>query len=222
MRQRLDMVQCFATPAHRLMQGTCRGVLLARGMPGAPGKPHQYRTDAAMRQHRFAHGRLGHQHRIVRHATRQKRCDTARIVGFFVRGKHKRRITVAGIGRRHQRRRRTLDIADTQADHTVFGASHHVWISTPVRRIRHGIQMHVEQVLRRAAHRVQAHRPCTVIDHLDLEPRQLRAQIIEDAALRGNRTRRIAGVEGHQRLQVVERGGEQVRHVCQAAVVVVR
>lgn len=129
-----------------------------------------------MRQHRFAHGRLGHHDSFIRHATRQERGDTARIVGFFVRRKQERGIAVTGIGRGNQRRRRALDVAHAQAHHAVVQTPHYVRVGAPVRRIRHGIQMHIEQVLRRAAHRVQAHRTCTVIDHLGLKPRQLRAR----------------------------------------------
>lgn len=47
-----------------------------------------------------------------------------------------------------------------------------------------------------------------MIDHFDLETGQLRTQIIEDAAFGSDRTRWIAGVEGHQRFQVFEGGGE--------------
>lgn len=47
-----------------------------------------------------------------------------------------------------------------------------------------------------------------MIDHFDLETGQLRTQIIEDATFGSDRTRRIAGVEGHQRFQVFEGGGE--------------
>ncbi|KAG1303346.1 hypothetical protein G6F63_016680 [Rhizopus arrhizus] len=64
--------------------------------------------------------------------------------------------------------------------------------------------MLVEQVLRRPAHGVQADRTRAVVDHLDVEAGQVRAQVIEDAT-GGDRTRRVAGVEGHQGLQVIER-----------------
>ncbi len=43
-----------------------------------------------------------------------------------------------------------------------------------------------------------------MVDHLDVEAGQVRAQVIEDAT-GGDRARRVAGVEGHQDLQVIER-----------------
>jgi hypothetical protein len=172
-------------------------------VPGAAGELHQHRTDAAVRQHRFAHGRLGHEHRFVRRPG-QERGDAARIVGFLVAGEQERGIAVAGIGRRHQCSGGALDVAHAEADHAVVQAPHHVRVGAPVRRIRHRVQMHVEQVLRRAAHGVQADRTGAVVDHLDVEAGQVRAQVIEDAT-GGDRARRVAGVEGHQGLQVIER-----------------
>ena len=78
-------------------------------------------------------------------------------------------------------------------------------ISTPRRRVRHRIQMHVEQVLRRSAHRIQTHRTGTMVNHFNLKTGQLRADVIEDAAFGTDRTRWIAGVEGHQLFQMFER-----------------
>ena len=46
---------------------------------------------------------------------------------------------------------------------------------------------------------------------VDVEADELVAEVIEDPA-RADRTRRVAGVEGHQLLQVVEGGGQQRGH----------
>ncbi len=198
------MVQRAVAPAHRLVQRTGGCILLARRMAGTAGELHQHRADATMGEHRLAHGRFGHQHRFVRNAPGQERRDAARIVGFFIAGEQEGRVAITGIGGRHQRRSRALDVTHAKADHAVVQAAHHVRVGTPVRRVRHGVQMHVEQVLRRAAHGIQADRAGAMVDHLHIEPGQVVAQVIEDAT-GGDRTRRVAGVEGHQCLQVIER-----------------
>ncbi len=202
--QRFHMVQRTVAPAHGLMQCAGGRILLARGMPGATGELHQHRADAPVRQYGFAHGRLGHQHCFIRNATGQKRGDAARIVGFLVAGEQECSVSVAGIGRGHQCGGGALDVTHAEADHAVVQAAHHVRVGTPVRRVRHGIQVHVEQVLRRTAHRIQADRTGAMVDHLDVEPGQVRTQVIEDAT-GGDRTRRVAGVEGHQGLQMRDR-----------------
>jgi hypothetical protein len=71
--------------------------------------------------------------------------------------------------------------------------------------------MHVEQQLRPAAYREQRHRARPVIAHLDIETRQLRAQVIENAASI-DRARRVTGIEPDQRLQVHQRGLEERIH----------
>ena len=205
------MIQRLAAPAHGLVQRTGRGVLPARGMPGTAFELHQHRGNAAVGQHRLAHCRLGHQHRLVRNLPGQERSDAARVVGLLVGGKQEGGIAIAGIGRGHQRRSRALDVAYPQPDHTVIQPPHHVRVSRPLRRIGHGVQVDVEQVLRGAAHGVQADRTGTVVDDLDREARQLRAQVVEDAT-GGDRTRRIAGVEGHQLFQVRQGGVQEFGH----------
>ena len=59
--------------------------------------------------------------------------------------------------------------------------------------------MHIEHAPRRAPHRQQRDRTGAVIGHLDVEIGQLHADVIEDSA-GADRTRRVAGVERHQRL----------------------
>ncbi|KAG1181543.1 hypothetical protein G6F35_015872 [Rhizopus arrhizus] len=140
------MVQRAVAPAHGLVQCTCGRILLARGMAGAAGKLHQHRADATVRQHRLAHGRLGHQHRFIGQATGQERSDAARVVGFLVAGEQERGIALAGVGRRHQRSGSALDVTHAKADHAVVQAPHHVRVGSPVRRVGHSVQMHVEQM----------------------------------------------------------------------------
>jgi hypothetical protein len=48
-----------------------------------------------------------------------------------------------------------------------------------------------------------------VVDHIDTEIRQLRADVVEDPA-GADQARRVAGVEGHQRFKVAK---DRVEHV---------
>ncbi len=81
-------------------------------------------------------------------------------------------------------------------------------IGAPGGARRHRVQVDVEHPPRRATHGQHRHRPGAVVGHLDIEPGQLRAQIVEQAA-RADGTRRVARVEPDQRLQV---GQDRLKH----------
>ena len=65
-RVRLRFDECHRTrsPAHRLMHRAVGWRIAARCMARAAAEAHQHRTDAAMREHRFAARRLGDDDRL--------------------------------------------------------------------------------------------------------------------------------------------------------------
>ncbi len=211
MRLRCHEVQCGISPTHGLVQRAVTRLLLARGMPGVTGKAHQHRLDAAMCQHGFCLGRLSDDHGfiIIRYA--EEAGDATRIVCFFVGGQQQGQRTVGGTCHCQQRRCRALDIAGTETDCVIRGNSKFVWARAPVRRVRHRIHMHVEQVARLAAHRMQGHCAGAVVGYLHIESGQLRAHVVEHPT-GADRTRRVTRVECDQRLEMRQRGIEQRAH----------
>jgi hypothetical protein len=214
MRLLVDEIERGAAPAHGLVQRAVGRLQFARGMAGTALEAHLHRMDAAMRQHRFALGRLGNDDRFVAPLTPtrsrrksgkclEKACNAARIVRFLIGGQQQRHVALGGIGHRHQGSRSPLDIAGAQADRAILGHTQGVWISAPVRRIGHRIQMHVEQHLRLATHGVQGHGTRAVVGDAHVETRQVVAQVVEDAA-RADFARRIARVITDQRPKVSE------------------
>jgi len=129
----------------------------------------------------------------------------------LVAAEQERGVAVRRLGGRDQARGGALDVAGAQADRPVALDPQHVRVGAPVRRGRHRVQVHVEQARGRAAHRQQRHRAGAVIAHLDPEVRQLRTQVVEDS-VGADRTRRIAGIERHQRLQVFQGAAQRFVH----------
>ena len=78
-----------------------------------------------------------------------------------------------------------------------------------MRRIRHRVQMHVEQAFRPTADCQQRHRAGAMIGQRDPESGQVGAQIVEYSA-GANGARRISGVEGHQGFEVVKNSFQHV------------
>jgi hypothetical protein len=180
-------------------------------VPGLPRERHPDGTDAAVCEHRLALCRLGDDRFAEAMIAGEERGDAARIVRFFVRREQERRIALCHLCGRHECRGRALDVAGTQADRAIAFDAQRVRIGAPCRRRRHGVQMHVEHALGLPAHREQRDRTGAMVDDLDLEIRQLRAQVVEDAA-GTDVAGRVAGVERHQRFEVLQRAGEQVGH----------
>src|SRR3546814_7815365 len=84
MRFALDEVERARAPAHGLVQGVGLHRRRARRMPGLALEAQQHRTDPAMREHRFAVGRLGDDHARKTVLTLEEGFDAARIVGLLV------------------------------------------------------------------------------------------------------------------------------------------
>ena len=137
--------------------------------------------------------------------------DATSVVGFLVGGEQECGGAIAGGSRSKQCSRRALDVARAQT-HGAFAI--HAQLErarAPMRRIRHRIEMHVEQQLRRASHGVETDGAGAVIDDRAVEPAQVLAQIIEHAT-RADRAWRIARIERDERVQMRKRRGKQFAH----------
>ena len=170
-----------------------------------------------MRQHGLTLRGFGDDRLAEPMFARQEGCDAAGIVRFLVRREQERSVAFRHLRGGNQRGGRALDVAGTQADGTVAFDTQHVWIGAPRRRRRHGVQMHVEHALGLSAHGEERHRAGAVVGHFDGEVHQLRAQIVEDP-VGADVARRVAGVEGHQLIEVLENGWQH--GVCPWTVVV--
>ena len=160
-----------------------------------------------MRQHGLGSSGFGHDGRFKVVLLGEKTRDAAGVVGFLIRGKQKRRIARGLRSGGNQTGRRTLDVTGTQANGTVLDHTQGMRVGCPMRRIRHGVQMHIEDDLRIATDRQEGHRTRTKIGDLDAKPRQHRPQIIEDA-VRADVTWRISGIERHQTFEVGQNSGQ--------------
>ncbi len=199
----LHVIECGGTPAHRVVQRAQRERVLGRGMARLPLERHPHRADAPVRQHRLALGGLGDDGFGEAVVAGKERRDATRIIGFLVAGEQERGVTRAHLRRCDQSCRGALDVARTQANRAIALDPQLERIAGPRRRRRHRVQVDVEHPPRLAAHGEQRHRAGTVIDHLDIEVRQLRADVVEDAT-GGDRARWIAGVVGHQLFEMLE------------------
>jgi hypothetical protein len=204
-RLRVGMIERARGPANGLVHGAVACRVRPRGVPCATGEADDRRADAAMREHGFATRRLGDNDGLV--ALRmhgEKAGDAAGIVRFLVGREEKRRIAIARIRRRQQDRGRALDVAGAESDCPLAVDAKFERTRAPVRRIRHRVDVHVEELLRPATYRVQADRTRAMVDRVAIEPGELIAQVREDA-VGADRTRRIARVESDECAQVLQR-----------------
>src|SRR4249919_3323104 len=193
MRQRADMIERLAAPAHRLVQCTEFHRVCVRCVPRLPLEQHANGNDAAMREHRFGQRRFGDDHFAETMIGLEKGVYAARVVGLLVGTEQESGRTTAAFRSCQQTRRGTFDIAGAQADRAITRHAQFERIGRPCRRARHGVEMHVEQPRCLPAHGEQRHRAGTMVDDIDAEARQVRAQIVEDAA-GADRPRRIARI----------------------------
>jgi hypothetical protein len=133
--------------------------------------------------------------------------NAARVVGFFIGGEQEGCIALCLLGGRDQTGRRALDVAGAQADRTVGRHAQCVRVGAPVRRVGHGVHVHVEHTLRSTAHGQQGNRAGAEVGELETEARQRPLKVVEHRA--PDLTRWIAGVEGHQLFEVRKNGFEQ-------------
>ena len=200
--------QRLCAPEQGLVHGALHRIADLRGMAGFAAEPDHRRGDAAMRQHRLAAGRFGHDDIAEAVIACQERRDAARVIGLFVAAEQESGVAGRRFGGGQQAGSRALDVAGAQADGAAALDRQFVRVPAPARRRRHRVQMHVEQRARIAAHGQQRHRAGAVVGHRAGETRQVGAQVIEDAAGAGG-ARRIAGVERDQMPQVLERPRQQ-------------
>src|SRR6201991_901416 len=202
-RLRLHMVECRRTPADGLVQRAVGRLLFARGVPGLAQETHLHRVDATMREHRLAPGRFGDDDRLVVARRRQEAVDATRIVGLLVGRQQQRHVALGRVGHGNECRGGTLDVTGTEADRAVFRHPQFERAGGPVRGIRHGVHVDIEQVLRLAANGIEVHGTGPEIRHLHVEPGKVCAQIIEDP-VGADRSWRVARVEPDQRAQMGE------------------
>src|SRR5690606_9113140 len=94
--------QSAGAPAHRLVQraGLQRG--RGRGVPCLAPEAQQHRADTAVREHRLAAGRLGHDRFGEAVASAQEAGDAARVVGLLVAAEQERGVAAGLRGRGQQ------------------------------------------------------------------------------------------------------------------------
>src|SRR3546814_18276300 len=84
MRFALDEIERARAPAHRLVQSVGFHRRGTRRMPGLALEPQLHRTDPAMREHRFAVGRVGADPARQTVLPLEEGFDAALIVGLLV------------------------------------------------------------------------------------------------------------------------------------------
>jgi hypothetical protein len=179
-------------------------------MPGFAAETQQHRTDAAVGQHRLAARGLGDDGFGVAMSAGEEGRDAARVIGFLVAAEQERRIAAGARGGGEQAGGSALGVAGAQANRAIVRHPQVQRVGLPCGGRRHRVQVHVEHARGRAAPRDQRDGARTMVDAIHAEARQLRTDVIEDAA-GADQPWRVAGVERHQRLEMAEDVIEHVR-----------